>query len=177
MTDNDRENENLIQMQKDFAELAKNFTLKTKDILEDIKDAAVQNHEWSREFHRLLLNEYSKYPQDKVYGFVYKNLKTGVRKIILVNSGIFEIAHAQGEQMLRDEGERTSDWLIEGYQSISIPLTKDNVIEKVDTQTNSQNKPIGVFINDLKLIREKFANTKEKTMISSLIKKIEKTYR
>ena len=131
--------------------------------------------EWSKEFHRLLMNEFSKIDKNIVYGLNYINAKTRERRLVLAAADTFEKAKELGESMLMIEKETVGDWMLEGFQSLKIPKNTEKALKKVDNETFDKSKPHWVFINDLKYVQDSFCkNMKEKNMIGRIIKNIEK---
>ena len=56
-------------------------------------------------------------------------------------------------------------------------LSKDKVVDvfKLGRKMLIPEKPLGIFVNDLKLVRDRFATTKEKETLSKIIRRIEKS--
>ena len=156
----------------------KDFTSETSKLLNKIEQSSLANLGYAREFHRLLLNEYAKYPQNKVYGMIYLNTTTMTdRRILLISANTLEIAQQTADEILKREGFTLSNWVVETYQSLDIPLVSENVTNKLDSQMNVSEKPVGVFVNDLKLVSDRFCSSKqEKSMINKIIEKIETQY-
>ena len=163
--------------EKSMDEFLKTLGLTLKSSIEELKNHSLENQKWGKEFHRLLINEYAQYPQNKVYAIIYlDNRNHSVRRITLVAADTFEKAQTAGSSILQAQNENPSDWTIEGYESIFIPLADKSIEKKlneVDKKMNDTKKPIGVFINDLMLVRDKFAETpSEKRSLSSIINRI-----
>jgi len=167
----------VIQNQINFVNFVKNFDSLVNIVLNDIRDVGFENQRWSKEFHRLAINEYSKSPHHKVYGLVYVK-KHGIeeRRLMLVSSNTLEEAYTIGESVLTNEGEDAQQWIVEGFQSIRVPLIARDSI-KVDAKLFDANKPIGVFINDLNLMKDVYAaNGAEKKTLRNMIGRLEKKY-
>ncbi len=156
----------------------KDFANKIAIVLDDIRKGGLKNQEWTREFHRLLLNDYVKSSNHKVYGMSYVNsLNKTTRQFLLIAADTFEKARDVGEEILIRMGEDPRQWLIENYKSIDITIPAVDSVAKIDEKLNNPDKPFYVFVNDLKLAKEKWAETPtEKRTIEKLINKIEKVY-
>jgi hypothetical protein len=53
-------------------------------------------------------------------------------------------------------------------------MTEEDVADKIDKKMFIPEKPLGVFVNDLMLVRDRFTKPSERKMLSTIIKRIEK---
>lgn len=144
--------------------------------LGDILQHEKQTEEWLRQYHRHLIAEYAKGPQSKVYSLLFVNRKDGRRKMILVFAETFEESLKMCEVGLSQENELMADWQIDGHKFISFLKEQREIVPAVD-RIMATNKPIGVFINDLNLIRDRFTDTpQERQLVEKLIEKVGKKY-
>lgn len=131
---------------------------------------------WLNKFHAMLLNEYAKGPHSQVYAFAYHCVADGKRKQIIVTADTFEKAHEISLVILKDQGFDVTKWTVDMYDSIKISHTDSiKAVNKVSEAMGLQ-KPIQMYINELMLSRDRFADDKEKVVINKIIKKIQTQY-
>ena len=174
-----KQTKTIEQQQVALIDFTKAYTDKITALLAELQKMGNRNTDWAKEFHRLLINEYAQYGSrsDKVFSLLYTRTDNhDVKRIALMLAPDFQRAQAIGEDVLRREQEDPTQWLIEGWQQLSIPDANNaDVVQQVDKQLINPNKPIGVFLNDLQLVRDRFAvGSIEKKMIAKIIKRISK---
>jgi hypothetical protein len=167
------------QQQVALIDFMKTYTDKITALLVDLQKMGNRNTEWAKEFHRLLINEYAQYSSrvDKVFSLLYTQIDNhDVKRISLILAPNFQRAQLIGEEILQKEQEDPKQWLIEGWQQLDIPdVQSRDVVATVDKSLINPNKPIGVFLNDLQLVRDRFAvGAIEKKTITKIIKRIDK---
>jgi len=148
--------------------------------MKNLNTESIKNSAWSKEFHRLLINQISEnQTQGRVYLLLYYHPVLNVRRPLLTVADTLENAMVIGENALRNAQENPAQWVIESNQFINVPkqpLTVEEV-SKVDKKVSPNAKPAEVFINDIQLIQEKFAQTPvEKRALTNIIKKIRLAY-
>lgn len=171
-----KQTKSIQEQQDELIVFTKGFTDKLIGTLDEIRKMGQKNSDWAKEFHRLLINEYAQYPSaTKAFGMLYVKVDDrNVRRLILTTANEFQRAQQIGEEILKREGEVPNKWLIEGWQQIDIPDVKEDVVQKVDEKMLNPQKPLGVFINDLNLIRDKYTSSPaERTTLSKIIKRIQ----
>lgn len=171
----------VLEEHKAFLSFTKEYGEKFNIILNNINQLTLKNNQWATEFHRLLMSEYAQLgPGTRVYGILYVNMKqTNMRRMMMVCAPSKEHAEAIGQSILQREGEDPLMWAIEISEYLEIPINVPNdIVEKVDKKLIKPDKPIGIFLNDLNLVKDRFANTpKEKAMLTKLIKKISEVHK
>jgi hypothetical protein len=170
----------LADHQKQFNRLLELFIANMTNTSQEIKTSLDQVSKWQQVIHELetkqVLDELLSHGFNRVYGFVYANPKEGLRKMILIPSPTFEEASAAGMMKMRAEGLNPGDWLIEGFQFIDVPkdtTLSSSTAQKIEEQFKIK-RPIDVYVNDLKLVKDKFCEKEsEKKIIDKVINRIE----
>lgn len=136
----------------------------------------VQTQDWLKEYHRHIIAEYAKGPQSRVYGLIFLHRTEGRRKIVLVFAETFEDALKICEESFVQDNDRFSNWTIEAHKYLSFPKESREIVPAVDRAMQT-NKPVGVFINDLSFIRDRFCESdEEKALINKIAQKVVITY-
>jgi len=136
----------------------------------------VQTQDWLKEYHRHIIAEYAKGPQSRVYGLIFLHRTEGRRKIVLVFAETFEDALKICEESFVQDNDRFSNWTIEAHKYLSFPKDSRDIVPSVDRAMQT-NKPVGVFINDLSFIRDRFCESdEEKALINKIAQKVVITY-
>jgi len=164
-----------------FLAFTKEYGEKFNVVLDNMGKLTLKNNQWATEFHRLLMAEYAQLgPGTRVYGILYVNSKQrNMRRMMMVCAPDKEHAEQIGRAILEREGENPFLWAIENSEYLEVPINVPNdIMEKVDKALTKPDKPIGVFLNDLNLVKDKFASTPgEKATLTKLIKKIEEAHK
>lgn len=136
----------------------------------------VQTQDWLKEYHRHIIAEYAKGPQSRVYGLIFLHRTEGRRKIVLIFAETFEDALKICEESFVQDNDRFSNWTIEAHKYLSFPKDSRDIVPSVDRAMQT-NKPVGVFINDLSFIRDRFCESdEEKELINKIAQKVVVTY-
>jgi hypothetical protein len=95
--------------------------------------------------------------------------------MILIPSPTFEEARTASVVKMKADGLNPEDWLIEGFQFLDIPKNTEissSTAKKIERHFRIQ-RPIDVYLNDLKLVKDKFCEKdSEKKLIERVINKI-----
>jgi hypothetical protein len=131
-----------------------------------------ETQDWLKEYHRHIIAEYAKGPQSRVYGLIFLHRTEGRRKIVLVFAETFEDALKICEESFVQDNDRFSNWTIEAHKYLSFPKESREIVPAVDRAMQT-NKPVGVFINDLSFIRDRFCESdEEKALINKIAQKV-----
>lgn len=135
---------------------------------------------WQKELHRLMMNEFANFGQERVFALLYTCPIKNHEQLVIATAGTLEQAHAIGDELIRQQGENLSLWSVRLNTSIAIPRIsreeKASVFEKVEKQAFPE-RPVEVYIQTLRLAAERFASGKvERRAIEKVIKEIETQY-
>lgn len=160
--------------------LVNQFLVNLEVAMQSLSKESIKNSGWSKEFHRLLVKELSEnQTQGRVYLILYYHPIANVRRPMLAIADNLDNALIIGENSLRRAMEDPKQWVVESNSFIDMPkapLTLEQ-ISKVDKEISPKAKPAEVFINDIKLMKDKWATTPgEKRALESIIKKIRADY-
>lgn len=146
------------------------------ELLNELKARRIEGSEWLVRFHQLLLNDLVQGPHDIVYGLAYVNKLSSKRRLVLAAVDKLEQALEVGNSILTTEEGSALDWTVEGYQNINIPRKKEVSVEAINEELKL-GKPVQMYVNELMLARDRFAETKsEKLAFTKVIKKIQTQY-
>jgi hypothetical protein len=156
------------------------FSTISSQISEVLKQTKVST-EWEKEFHRLLLNDFAKFPKTTIYGFLLQTIGTpSQQRLDLVAADTFEEAQNISQQLLLKEGQNPNFWNVIAHTKLEIPKIKNtearNIVERIEKEMTFD-RPIYAYINVLKLAMDRFVSNKtERSAIEKIIKRIEDKY-
>src|SRR5258708_1969933 len=89
----------LVTVNENFIKLAKEVS----HLFAEGTNQSLASHQWAQEFHRLLLNDFAKFPKSTVYGFLLKSPNVRQERIDMIAADTFEEAQAVSQQILQKE--------------------------------------------------------------------------
>jgi hypothetical protein len=145
--------------------------------LDTISERNAETVGWAKEFHRSMMEKYAQGIHTKIYAFVYSKPAEGKRKLMQIPALKFEDADILIKKLIIEDEKSLDGWILEGYASTIVPLTKnDTVFSEVDNKLTFD-KPIDVYINNLLLAKERFASTpSQKKAMDAVIDNAKKSY-
>jgi hypothetical protein len=157
--------------------LFSSFLAKLDAFLERMEKKTDDNGAWMKSLHEMALKEYMAGPKKRVYAFIYDKPQSGEKRLILSARDTFEEAHESVKKSLESLGESPDrDWTMFTYKYLDIPYANASIVDEVEKQLPSFEKPIDYYLNQLELAKDKFATPAQKKVFDSVIKKIKKQY-